>query len=504
MPDLLPRVSAAITRHALIAPGETVVIGVSGGLDSLVLLHLLIRLDLPCTLHAATFDHGIRGVAGAEDAAFVQRIAVAWGVPVTLGQGDVPVLAGAHHLNLEEAARQARYSFLAHVARQVGAAKIAVAHHQDDQAETVLLHLIRGSGLDGLRGMLPASPLPEAEKRFNAEIAEHAERVLLIRPLLDVSRAEIAAYAAEHGIESRHDATNDDPAYLRNRLRHAIMPLLETLNPQLRPALARMAEALRGDAELVRLAGDRALAGVLRVIQPGAAVLDRAAWGACSTGEKRYILRAVIARLRPDLRDVGFVAVDQAALIADQDEVGSEAALPGGLRLRIEYDALIVTAGTDQPVNEAPALKPGDDPPVFRPGERVRWTSGVWTFEAAPLDPGADRAAIHADPLAAALCLPAEARLTLRARRSGDRFRPHGLGGHSQKLSDTLINLRVPGRWRDQVPLLVAGDEIAWFVVPTVAGLRGRVAQTVVVPASGPPPGHVLIGVRWRSELEKS
>jgi tRNA(Ile)-lysidine synthetase-like protein len=155
-------------------------------------------------------------------------------------------------------------------------------------------------------------------------------------------------------------------------------------------------------------------------------------------------------------------------------------------------------------VSEGPALTGSADPPIFRPGDRVSWPCGAWTFEAAPLDPGADLAAIHADPLASALAVPMDCRLTLRARRSGDRFRPRGSGGHSQKLSDTLINLRVPAAWRDRVLLLVIGDEIAWFVAPTADGLRGRVGDSFAVPAAGLLPGRVIVVVRWRPAFEKS
>jgi tRNA(Ile)-lysidine synthetase-like protein len=155
-------------------------------------------------------------------------------------------------------------------------------------------------------------------------------------------------------------------------------------------------------------------------------------------------------------------------------------------------------------VSEGPALTGSDAPPIFRPGDRVRWTSGSWTFEAAPLDPGDNLAAIHADPLASALSVSADSFLTLRARRSGDRFRPRGSGGHSQKLSDTLINLRVPAAWRDRVPLLVIGDEIAWFVAPTAEGLRGRVGDSFAVPDAGLLPGRVIVVVRWRPAFEKS
>ncbi len=160
---MLFRVRHAIQRHHLVTPGETVVVGVSGGPDSLCLLHVLRELspELSLRLHVAHLNHRIRGADADADAAFVAALAAAWGLPATLGAADVPALARAHKLAPEEAARCARYAFLARVAEQVGARTIAVAHNADDQTETVLMHWLRGSGLAGLRGMLPATPLEE-------------------------------------------------------------------------------------------------------------------------------------------------------------------------------------------------------------------------------------------------------------------------------------------------------------------------------------------------------
>ncbi|HVO71839.1 MAG TPA: tRNA lysidine(34) synthetase TilS, partial [Aggregatilineaceae bacterium] len=213
MADLVERVKQTIARHRLIAAAETLVVGVSGGADSLVLLHVLICLREPLglRLHTATLDHGMRGAAGAADAEFVRQIAGEWGVPVTVGRADIPALAAQLRMNPEEAARQVRYAFLIQVARHASAPKIAVAHHRDDQAETVLMHLIRGSGLSGLRGMLPATPLdeyhlpPDIPIIFDPPLAgdppREGARPVLVRPLLDISRAEIDAYAAAHRLQ---------------------------------------------------------------------------------------------------------------------------------------------------------------------------------------------------------------------------------------------------------------------------------------------------------------
>ncbi len=155
MDDLLPRVRRYAQRYGLFAPGETVVVGVSGGPDSLCLLHLLRRLapGLRLWLHVAHLNHGLRGDEADADAAFVAELCDCWGLPCTVGRADVAALAEEAGLSLEEAARQARYRFLAGVAEAGGAGTIAVGHNADDQAETVLMHFLRGSGVAGLRGM---------------------------------------------------------------------------------------------------------------------------------------------------------------------------------------------------------------------------------------------------------------------------------------------------------------------------------------------------------------
>jgi len=219
---VFPAVRRAIVTHRLLEPGEGVVVAVSGGADSVVLLHCLLRLraDWSLTLHVAHFDHGLRE-GSHRDARFVEELATSWDVPVTT---DAWTREGGPKRSLQAEARRARYRFLGEVAAGLGAAKIALAHHRDDQAETVLLHLLRGSGLRGLRGMLP---LRDGR---------------LIRPLLQVGREEIERYAKAYRLSFVEDPSNRDLRYLRNRLRWNLMPVLRReYNPSLPRTLARMA-----------------------------------------------------------------------------------------------------------------------------------------------------------------------------------------------------------------------------------------------------------------------
>ena len=502
-------VARFVAEERLLSAGARVVVAVSGGADSVTLLDVLRALPPRLMLHVATLDHGIRGTAGAEDAAFVRHLAREWGLAVTVGRADVPALAERLGLGLEATARGVRYAFLARVAHAWGAEVVAVGHTRDDQAETVLLHVLRGSGLAGLRAMLPAAPLhvPSAFVDVpvmcdpplpSSEAGQGALRV--VRPLLRVSRAQVERYVAARGLQPRSDATNRDPTYRRNWVRHEVLPLLERGNPRVREALARLAELARDEYALVAQASEAALARVVRAARAGAAELSRAEWGKLSRAEKRYVLRALCARLCPSA-ELGFVHIEAARRVADGGRVGAVAVLPAGWRLRVGYDVLILATESALAervtATEAPALPRAGEALSFRPDETVRRRFGCWEFVARPLRSDEDARAWLGDPLAALLSVPRGARLTLRTRRAGERFRPRGMGGHSRKLADMLSDARVPAAWRDRVPLLTVNGEPAWFVVPTAAGLRGRVAEPFALEVGGETRAQARVLVRW-------
>ncbi|MBN1565418.1 MAG: tRNA lysidine(34) synthetase TilS [Anaerolineae bacterium] len=533
MGSLVQYVHAYITRHNLIARGDTVIVAVSGGADSLVLLHVLgaLRNALDLRLHVATLDHGIRGAASGADVAFVREIAAAWGVPVTAGSVDVPAYAAQAGIGIEAAARARRYAFLAEVAESVGARRIATGHNQDDQAETVLLHLLRGSGLDGLRGMLPMAPIEVQKPIFTAESAKNAERkkekaredhllidtpslprggrglLYIIRPLLHVSRTEIDAYAAAHDLAPREDATNRDLDYTRNRLRHEIIPLLEMLNPNVKAAIARTADILRADADWIAARGQAALHDMMIGLRTDSVVLNRGQWHLLTLAEKRAVLRQAVQMVQGEqgaARDLTFAHIENAIRVADYGATGAAATLPGGLMLRILYDDILTLGPTDQTIInlDAPAIPPTlalhDHALSCAAGESLQRIFDGWLFETFPFPVAGDLGAWHSDPLAAALMISPGTRLMLRTRQPGDRFLPRGMEGRSQKLADTLTNMKVPAVWRDHIPLLVAQDtqQIAWFVAPTADGVRGRVAAWCAIPTTIPSIEKWVV-VRW-------
>lgn len=278
---MLERVLAYIDRHQLLPEQGEIVVAVSGGADSLCLLHLLRQICGPgrpypgVSLHAAHLNHMLRGEESARDARVVANIAENWEIPFTPGETDVLALAKAEKRSLEEAARLARYRFLREVAR---GRRIAVAHHADDQAETLLLHWLRGSGLSGMVGMPP-------------------RQQDIIRPLLEITHAETLAYCAEHGIIPAEDQSNSDPRFLRNRIRHELLPLLQELNPGIQHTLLRNAEVARVDLEWLEAHVDNCWPGVVISEQEDAIKLDAHVLLTLPLSLQRHLLRRVTARL---------------------------------------------------------------------------------------------------------------------------------------------------------------------------------------------------------------
>ncbi len=454
--DLLPLVRRYVRRHALLARGESVIVGVSGGPDSVALLHLLVRLadTMALRLHVAHLHHGLRGAEADGDAAFVVRLAAELGLPCTVERVDVAALARAHHRTLEEAARHARYTFLTRTAQRVGATVIAVGHNADDQAETVLMHLLRGTGMAGLRGMLPATPL-------------HADTssLRLIRPLLSVPRAKIEAYCATHHLATRLDRSNLDTVFLRNRIRHEVLPYLQNLAPRLSRRLGNLAQTVQADYDLLQKVTSDVWEELRRETSPRALSFDLAGWRRQHLAIRRALVRRAVQWLSGSLRDLSFDHVEQAVYIAQHGSTGAEAILPHGVHLVVGYTTLLIGCPPLPLPLERPWLPEGTILPVPLPGH-LSLENG-WTLHVHLLEEW-DVTAIEHNPDSLSAWLDVAALtgevLRLRTRRAGDRFCPQGMGGIAVRLSDFLINAKIPRSWRDHLPLLEGGGKILWIV----------------------------------------
>ncbi len=484
MEDLLPRLKQYVRRHALFAPAATVVVGVSGGPDSLCLLHLMQRLapELGLWLHVAHLHHGLRGADADADAQFVAELAERWGLPVTIGRADVLALAAAPGVSVEEAARQARYAFLARVAESAGAATIAVGHNADDQAETVLMHFLRGSGVAGLRGMLPRAPLADTRLGGAETVSPLPAPVLtLVRPLLDVSRAEVETYCTAHGLAPRFDRSNEDTAIYRNRLRHELLPLLATYNPAIREVLAHTGETLAGDHALLRQVLDEAWEAVALPDAQGQVRFELASWRRLPIGLQRATLREAVHRLRHSLRNINWEHIERGIWLGREGHTGQSATLAGGLALEVGYDTLRIAdegAAWTEDAGDLPQLTA--PLPLAAPGE-TEIGRGWWVMVrrlAAP--PAPESCQDNTAPWLA--WLDGEAvgcDLQLRPRQPGDRFQPQGLGGHAAKVNEFMINAKAPRYARAGWPILTGREGIAW-----VCGLR--VDHRAVVRADTP------------------
>jgi tRNA(Ile)-lysidine synthase len=425
---LADRALAAIRCHDLLRPRERVVVAVSGGPDSMALLHVLLELreGLALDLHVAHLNHGLRGRAADDDAAFVAEQARAAGLPITVERGE----PGSG--SIEHAARRVRYGFLAGVARDVGASAVAVGHTADDQVETIVEGLLRGGGLSALQGM----PICRAL----------ADGVRVVRPLLAARRGDVLDYLSSVGIPWREDASNADLAFERNHVRHVLLPALEERLPGLREELLATADR----AESLWTAVER-LGRELAVCDKSGAMLATCPLGAVPQLVRRAAVRAAY-KAAGGTGDLRRRAMD-AVMNLGEGGSGREVALAGGMVARRDYDSIVLTRRS---------ARSGEvRVPLAVPGRVDVPEAGLWV-EAVPVDaaPAPDGATPWAET---ADREQVGERLTIRTRRPGDRFEPLGLGGR-KKLKDFLIDERVPRPERER-QLVVTGDRgIVWVV----------------------------------------
>jgi tRNA(Ile)-lysidine synthase len=429
-----------IERHRMLAAGDRVVVAVSGGVDSMVLLDLLVRLCplYRAELHAAHLDHGLRGSESAEAAEFVRRHCEALGVPATIQRADPRTWEALRGGSRQDAARIVRYRFLEQVADEQGAARIAVGHHLDDQAETVLLNLLRGTGTRGLGGMVPV-------------------KGRLIRPLYNCARDEIEAYARSAGIPHVEDSSNRTPCYRRNRLRLQLLPeLRKWFNPRVTEALAAVATIAQAEDALLEELAEERLGAVVVSRSDREVVLSVPALASLPPALARRVLRRSVALVSEGRQGLG--ARHTLALERLLCEGGSSRGrdLPGGIRAVKEGERLLVLGRapeTGSPIGPVRLLVPGRT-----------WLAHFSMAIRADLVEGRVQRPGPSDRLTAVL----DADLTgtalfVRPWRPGDRFVPLGMRGR-KKLQDFFVDAKVPRHQRARVPLVLAGDAIVWVV----------------------------------------
>lgn len=461
VPNLAAMVRQFWAAHTAVQLNGPLVVGVSGGADSLSLLHALTTTAVvPLSqLTAVYVHHGLRPEAD-DEAQFVRTTAHAWGVTGRVKYTDTPDLVERTGYSVEEAARIGRYTALLAVAREVGAQALVVAHTADDQAETVLMHLMRGSGVAGLRGMQPLSRLP-------ATLSDGQGEMWVARPFLSVWRTMITAYCRTHGLTPRQDASNQDTTFFRNALRHDLLPYLKRFSPRIKERLHHTADIMTAEDAVLANLTTEAWHNVLVAEGTGWVRFSRRAWSPLAVAVQRRLLRRAVQRVSPvALRDVGFATLEQARHLWLLGQVGQQATLPGAVQAVVGYDTVWLRTPTAvvPPEQNGPQVNTAVLQRLPVPG-RLPLADG-WRLTAVKVatDTLPDLSEIGA--YEAYLAVPPTDALGVRGRQPGERFAPLGLAGHTVKLKEMMIDRKIPAVLRARWPLVTTadGDEVLWVV----------------------------------------
>lgn len=436
---MLEKIKGWIDSNALLTEGDKVIAACSGGPDSLALVHILqgLAADYRFTLVVAHVDHMLRGQESAADAAFVAAFCADNGLPCYMKAINVAEFAQMSGRSLEDAAREKRYEFFRQVADELGGAKIATGHHADDQAETVLINLLRGAGSSGLRGM-------------------QAQNGDVIRPLLAVSRKEIEDYCKRNNLKARIDATNFETEYLRNKVRLNLLPLLESdYNPSIKEALNRTAIIMGDYYDYIRQAAeslwpdivmkkqDMYVVNCLKLLQQHVAL-------------QRELLRLTVERKQGNLKGIAFYHVEKLINMAKTAAVGKVAELPGQLLVKKDYRHLVVGWRPNYVKSAMLPIKLVIPGITYIAQSNVKITAEI--VDSVPFDSCKQVGVFDWENIK----MP----IYVRTRLPGDRFEPLGLKG-SKKLKDFFIDAKIPQEERDNILLVCDSDGIIW-----VAGYR--------------------------------
>ena len=465
MPDTVAhKVEAAVLRHRMISEGDHVIAAVSGGVDSVVLLHALHGFceRWGMKLGAAHLDHGLRGEEGREDAAFVLDFAASLDLPCIAEQADVAAYCRKARCSIEQGAREVRYGFLRRVLADQQADSVATGHTADDQAETVLMRLLRGSGSSGLSAIRPVRD------------------DWIIRPLLDVTAAEIAAYARNHGLSFRVDRTNAAQDVLRNRIRHHLVPLLQReYNPRIVQGLGRLANVARGEAAYLDGVASAFLADHSRLADGKVLHLDLDAWPSAAPAVQRVLIRHIVCAVGGNEERLNYDQVEDARAWIDRGAIGRIHELSGGIRMECRRSELVACRGSFTPFRLDFEVPGRVEVPDTNLSIRIEEGSATDAPAATPR-----RAVFDADAV--------PRRWTVRSREPGDRMSPCGLAGH-KSLKKLFNEWDVPRLLRNRVPVVTDGSRVLW-----VAGHRqsnegmvsGKTRRVMVAELTGRRPGR--------------
>ncbi|MGE0084139.1 MAG: tRNA lysidine(34) synthetase TilS [Desulfococcaceae bacterium] len=444
-------VGRTIRKYRMLETGDTVLMGVSGGADSVALVHIFAELT-PCfslRLGIAHLNHCLRGEESDRDEKFVIELAEKLSIPCFTGKKDAEEYRRLHRLSPEESAREIRYAFLEQTAREKGFTRIALGHHADDNAELILMFLLRGSGPSGLSGIPPCR-----EGKY-------------IRPMMELSRSDIMEYLHIKNAEYVTDSSNSDLKYLRNRLRHQLIPHLKThYNPGIVRTLNRVSEILRDEEQWLSGIAADLFHTVLISEKKGGAELSVSGLGAMPHAAQRRVIRHALACVKGNLRRITFTHTENIFRILQKDQDLRCLDLPDRIRVTRKGDSLHISKESETLRNLG--KKKPDLAPCFytvtAPGRiRIRETGAVLIFSLPEKMPdiqdfGASVAFFDMEK--------ASFPIVIRNFQPGDRFRPLGMQG-TQKLKKYFADHKIPQDERAKCPILLSEDRIIW-----VAGHR--------------------------------
>jgi len=451
---MLENIQSTLQDQCGLSRDAPIIVGVSGGPDSLCLMSVLRKAGYHAIV--AHFNHKLRPDSDA-DANIVEQTAARLNLASVIESGDVRAYSDAEKLSIEEAARILRYRFLMRQAHRLNAQAVAVGHTVDDQVETVLMHFIRGAGLAGLKGM-----------NYRTVIQMFDPEIPIVRPLLDTWREETVVYCAANGFRPRHDPSNASLDFFRNRLRHLLIPTLESYNPRFREVIWRTSRSLAGDYEILAGLLDEAWKACVLQDSSGFVAFDSAALTQQAIGLQRNLIRRAVERVHPDELDINYATLERAtSFISDPDENRRiRMDLTGGVYLLREGSLIYIAArNVTLPIERWPQMPDESNVISLKIPGSVK-LSGGWKLNCERWNIASlatEQARMNNDPFQ--VWVDAQGiydALELRVRQDGDRFEPLGMDGHEMKISDFFINVKLPQRARDRWPLLCMGEKVVW------------------------------------------
>lgn len=432
------KVGAEIKKYKLIEDGENIVVGVSGGADSMALLYLLIELkkEMDFNIHMAHVNHGVRGKDALRDQKFVKEQAAKLDLPYYSRDVDMVKYGKERGITSEEAGRELRYGFFREITKELGGGKIAVAHNKNDQAETLLMRFMRGTGIDGLKGM----------EFISADI---------IRPILGVSREEIEKYISDKHIETVSDMTNFETIYNRNKVRLELIPYIEeNFNPNIIDTMWRTSEISALDSDFLNEYTERAYKKALKLEKKDRIILDLDLVLSFHTSIKQRVIRQSILKINNSLQGITEAQISNTMDLINKRSTGKEVHLTNNILVSIDYDNIIVRArfeGKNDYFYKIPNFG-------LVNLEEIGYSFSVDLISVEDyLKRGKDENTSYFDRDKIV------GDLGVRNRKAGDRFVPFGMKG-SKKIKDYFIDEKISRELRDKIPLIVDRESILWVV----------------------------------------